>query len=192
MQRLIAIKVISPSAEPGKLRSKNPSFVRNVLLVIALWNWKSALLSIMLRAPVFAIAAARSGLRAITATVLVEVAVSAVNAGFLASIVQLMRNFRPLWVSALVIIIGVPTAGQALEWWVHAYRGTPHRHTAVLVSSVIAAVSALFNWYVMCQGNLLVGANRTSFLEDLRQLPVAIARFLSVGPLWLFRKFTAS
>jgi len=192
MRGILPTETASSPATCDQLGARIVRIPRHLLLVIAHWNWKSAILSIMLRAPVFAIAAARTGLRAIAATVLVEVAVTAFNAGFLASIVQLMRNLRPLWVSASVIIIGVPLAGQVLEWWVHTCRGTPHRRAAVLVSTIISAVSALFNWYAMRQGNLLVGAERTSFLEDLRRLPQAIAGFLTVGPLWLVRKFTAS
>jgi len=181
-----------PPQRSGQPKRAITEIPRGVGLVIAHWNWKSAILSIVLRVPVFAIAAARGGLEIIAVTVLIEVAVSAFNAGFLASIVQLFCNFRPLWAAALVITVVVPVVGQGLEWWIHACRGTPHRHTAVVVSSLISLISALFNWYAMRQGTLLVGAQQRSFGEDLRRLPLAIARFLSVGPRWLVRKLTAS
>lgn len=153
-----------------------------------IWNWKSALLSIILRVPVFAIATLRSGAEAVAGAILTEAAVCAFYAGFYAALVQFLRNRKPVWLVAIVIGVVLPTLGQVFEYAVHAWHGTPHRLAAVIVSSVLSALSSLFNWYAMKQGTLLVGRERSSFSSDLRRIPVLILRFILLGPRWIGRQ----
>lgn len=153
-----------------------------------LWNWKSAALSIILRVPVFAVAAARRGLAAVFLAVLTEAIVTGFNAGCYAAVVQALRNRKPVWLTALIISVGLPAVGQGVEYQVHLWRGTPHTVPAVIVSTVLAALSSLFNWYAMKRGTLLVGDEGSSFLSDLRRIPVLLARFLLLGPRWLGRR----
>lgn len=153
-----------------------------------LWNWKSAILSIMLRVPVFAVAAARRGLAAVFLAVVVEALVCGFNAGCYAAVVQAVRDRKPVWLTALFLCIGLPALGQVIEYQVHAWRGTPHTTPAVIVSTVLAALSSLFNWYAMKRGTLLVGEEGSSFSSDLRQIPWLLYRFLLLGPRWLLRR----
>jgi fructose-specific phosphotransferase system IIC component len=156
--------------------------------VALFWNWKSAVLSIMLRVPVFAVAASRRGLEAVTAAVVTEAVVCGFNAGCYAAVVQAIRNRKPLWLTALLVAVGLPFLGQVIEYQAHAWRGTPHRIPAVLVSTVLSALSSLFNWYAMQRGALLVGNEGRSFSNDLRQMPSLLGRFLMLGPRWLLRR----
>ena len=156
--------------------------------VLVLWNWKSAILSAMLRVPVFAVGAALRGLEAAVAATLAETVVCAFNAGCYAAVVQVLRNKKPVWLTAFLITVGLPAAGQLLEYEVHAWRETPHRTIAVIISSVLSAVSALFNWYAMKHGTLLVGGEGDSLSEDLRRIPSLLGRFLLMGPRWLLRR----
>src|ERR1700733_4536459 len=73
------------------------------------WNWKAALLSAMLRAPMFLVATLRQGLEAISIAVLVEAIYSAAISGCYGAFVQKLRNARPLWVSGLLILLVLPT-----------------------------------------------------------------------------------
>jgi hypothetical protein len=158
------------------------------ITIIALWNWKSALLSVMLRVPVFAVATARRGLEAMTAAVVAEALVCAFNAGCYAAVVQAIRNRKPVWLTATVITVILPAIGQVIEFQVHSLRMTPHRVPAVIVSSILSAISSLFNWYAMRQGTLLVGDEKSSLGSDLKRLPLLIGRFLLLGPRWLLRR----
>jgi len=153
-----------------------------------LWNWKSAVLSIMLRVPVFALAAARRGLGAILLATLIEAAVCGFNAGCYAAVVQGLRDRKPVWLTALFISVILPAIGQVIEYQVHVWRGTPHAIPAVIVSTVLAALSSLFNWYAMKRGTLLVGGEGNSFSTDLRRIPLLLYRFLLLGPRWLLRR----
>ena len=160
------------------------SFVR----LVTLWNWKSAVLSVMLRAPVFAIVTLRHGPEVVAGTVLTETVVCAVNAGWFAAIAQVLRNRKPVWLVATVISVIVPACGQVIEYVVHLWHQTPHRLAAVIISTLLGGIAQLFNWYAMKHGSLLVGGERSSFAADLRRFPVLFARFLWLGPQWLARR----
>jgi len=155
--------------------------------LIALWNWKSAILSVILRVPVFAVVAIRRGPDVVAAAALTEALVCGFNAGCYAAVVQAIRNRKPVWLTALLIGVGLPAVGQVIEYSVHTWRGTPHTVPAVIVSTILAALSSLFNWYAMKRGTLLVGNEGGSFSSDLRRLPLLIGRFLLLGPRWVLR-----
>ncbi len=177
-----------PESDPGARQS--PFLDRRLwpLNLLVLWNWKSALLSVLLRVPVFAAATVQRGAEAVVAAVLTEAAVCAFNAGCYAAVVQVLRNRKPVWLVATVIAAVLPAIGQIIEYAVHTWHRTPHRVIAVIISSVLSAISSLFNWYAMKQGTLLVGDERSSFSADLRRLPLLIGRFLLLGPRWLSRR----
>ena len=156
--------------------------------VIALWNWKSAVLSIMLRVPLFAAVVVRRGVEATAAAILTEAIVCGFNAGCYAAVVQALRNRKPIWLTALLISVGLPALGQIIEYEAHAMRGTPHRVLAVIISSVLAAISSLFNWYAMKKGTLLVGGEGKSFSRDLASIPKLLGHFLLIGPRWVMKR----
>ena len=156
--------------------------------MIVLWNWKSAILSIMLRVPVFAVAAARQGLEATAAAIVMEALVCGFNAGCCAAIVQVVRHRKQVWLTALFISVGLPALGQVIEYEVHAWRGTPHRTIAVMVSTFLSGISSLFNWYAMKQGTLLMGDEGRSLSHDVSRIPKLVGDLLLIGPRWLIRR----
>jgi hypothetical protein len=169
-------------------RDQEPTGARQLSLplnVLRLWNWKSAILSVMLRVPVFAIATMRRGPEAVAGAILTETAVCAINAGWYAAIVQILRNRKPVWLVVTVISVIVPLSGQVIEYAIHAWHETPHRVAAVVVSTVLGAIASLFNWYAMKHGQMLVGGERSSFASDLRSMPVLLFRFFLLAPRWV-------
>jgi hypothetical protein len=158
------------------------------LKFLSFWNWKSAVLSVILRVPVFAIAAMKHGPEAVAGAVLTEAAVCAVNAGTYSSVVQFLRNRKPVWLVATVVTVALPVCGQIVEYFVHLWHGTPHTTVAVMISSVLGAISYLFNWYAMKQGTLLVGGEQSSLGSDLKRIPVLLYHFFLLGPRWLGRR----
>lgn len=155
---------------------------------IAFWNWKSAILSVAFRIPVFAIVTMRRGFGAMTGAVLAETAVCALYAGFYAAVVQYIRNRRPVWLTAFIIAVILPALGQVIEYEVHTWRSTPHRMIAVTISSILSVLSSLFNWYVMRQGTFLIGSEGSSFAKDLKRFPLLLWRFLLLAPRWLMQR----
>ncbi len=123
-----------------------------------------------------------------TGAVLAETFVCAIYAGFYAAVVQYIRDRRPVWLTGFMIAIVLPVLGQVSEYEVHTLRATPHRITAVTISSILSVMSSLFNWYVMRQGTFLVGRERSSFIADLRLFPLLLWRFFLLGPRWLMQR----
>jgi hypothetical protein len=164
---------------------KKPS--AGLKLLLSHWNWKAAVLSVSLRAPIFAVGTLRRGAAVLGAAVLTETAVSVFNAGFYGSIVQLLRNRKPLWLTGLLLVIAIPALGQAIEFAAHSLNHTPHRQVAILASSLLSALSALFNWYAMRHDALLVAEERTSFGRDLKRLPGLIVKFVWLVPKWIVK-----
>jgi len=150
--------------------------------ILFLWNWKSALLSVILRGPIFLAAAVRQGWQASLSALLTESVFCAITAGFYGAVVQTLRNAEPEWLTVLFLTTVVPAAFQVLEYLLHWARGTPHLRIAEIVSIVVSAISALFNWYAMRRGTLLVGGEGGSFGMDLRRLPRLILNFLLAVP----------
>src|ERR1700743_499985 len=72
------------------------------------WNWKAALLSVMLRAPIFLVATWHRGLEAISVAVLVEAAYSAAISGCYGAFVEKLRSAQPVWLSGLLILLVLP------------------------------------------------------------------------------------
>jgi hypothetical protein len=165
-------------------------FVR-VMKLLLFWNWKSAVLSVMMRVPVFAVAAMKHGPEAVMGAVLTEAAVCAVNAGTYSSVVQVLRNRKPVWLVATIVTVVLPVCGQIVEYFVHLWHKTPHTTAAVIVSSVLGAISYLFNWYAMKQGTLLVGSEQSSLGSDLKRIPLLLYHFFLLGPRWLGRRLGA-
>jgi hypothetical protein len=172
-----------------KVRPTSPeASTPSALPKLALWNWKSAILSICFRVPIFAILTMRKGVDAMTGAVFAEALVCAFYAGCYAAVVQYIRNRRPVWLTAFIIAVLLPAFGQVIEYEVHAWRSTPHTILAVTISSILSILSSLFNWYAMKQGTLLVGSERSSLGTDLKRFPILLWRFLLLGPRWFMQR----
>jgi hypothetical protein len=146
------------------------------------WNWKSAWLSILLRAPIFVAATVRRGFRATISAALIECLFCAASAGFYGALVQSLRDAEPQWLTIVFLTIAVPAIFQVFEGLLHWLRGTPHWQIAEIVSLLVAALSSLFNWYAMRQEVLLVHGEGGSFGSDLRRLPRLLLDFVSELP----------
>ncbi len=116
------------------------------------------------------------------AALITESAFCAISAGFYGAIVQTLKNAEPEWLTGIVLAFLIPALFQGIEYLLHWMRGTPHLRIAELVSLIISGLSALFNWYAMRRGALLIGNEGASFGSDLGRLPRLIYGFLAVLP----------
>lgn len=156
--------------------------LRRPYQLLQLWNWKSALLSIILRGPIFFVAGIRQGWADAVAALLAESIFCALSAGFYGAVVQTLKDAEPRWLTGVFLTVVMPIIFQVLEYLLHWFRGTPHLRIAEIVSLVVSGVSALFNWYAMRRGTLLVGRGSGGFGGDLRRLPLLLFGFLAVLP----------
>jgi hypothetical protein len=156
--------------------------------ILFFWNWKSAWLSILLRAPIFLVAAAGRGVPAAFSAVLTECFFCALSAGFYGALVQNLRDAEPEWLTVLFLALVVPAVFQVFEFLLHWFRGTPHLKAAVIVSMIVSGISSLFNWFAMRRGALLMGSEGRSFGSDLRRMPGLIVAFIAIVPRWIARR----
>jgi hypothetical protein len=157
--------------------------IRNIckagMCVVGSWNWKAAILSATGRAPVFLISTARFGLRAMSVAGSVELVFRFLLSGVLAGVTQNVRSIRPLWRALVCITVLIPSASLVLDWLVHRMMHTPNLKTGIWASLVISVITALFDWYSMSRGVLIVGEEGKSFAADLSLLPSLIAGFVT-------------
>jgi hypothetical protein len=158
------------------------ALIRHPMRLVTLWNWKNALLSIILRGPIFLIAGLRQGWEAGLAALFTESVFCALSAGFYGAVIQILKDAEPQWLTGLFLAAVIPMVFQVLEYLLHWFQGTPHLRVAAIVSLVIGAISALFNWYAMRRGTLLVGGEGKSFGGDLGRLPRLFFGFVAALP----------
>jgi hypothetical protein len=156
------------------------------------WNWKTALLSASLRAPLFFVATLRHGLRAISTAVLVEAFYSAFMSGCFGAFVQRMRNTRPRWASALLIVVILPAILLWFDYLLHLYTRMPNLKGGMWAAATLCVLSSLFNWYLMKRGNLLVGTAARPFAADLKRMPRMVFDFVVLVPRCCYRLLRSS
>jgi hypothetical protein len=156
--------------------------------LLLLWNWKSAVLSMILRGPIFFVAAVHRGWRSALAALLTESIFCALSAGFYGAVVQILKDAQPQWLTGLFLTVAMPLSFQVLEYVLHWFLGTPHLRAAGIVSLFVGSISAFFNWYAMRRGTLLVGGEGGGFGGDLLRLPRLFLGFVAVLPRRIARR----
>ncbi|SEG53491.1 hypothetical protein SAMN05421819_3359 [Bryocella elongata] len=154
------------------------ALIRRPQTLFSVWNWKSALLSITLRGPIFFGAALSKGFGAAFGALLAETLICALGVGLYNALVQTLRRAEPLWATGVLLSLVFPGCVQAIEYTIHRLRGTPHLRTAAIISLCVSGISTLFNWYAMRNGALMVGPDSSGLLSDLRHLPRLILGFV--------------
>jgi hypothetical protein len=156
------------------------------------WNWKAALLSAMLRAPVFLFATLRQGPEAISVAVLAEAVYSAAISGCYGAFVQKVRNARPFWASGLLILVFLPGALLGFDYLLHLYTRMPNLRGGMVAAGTLSVLSSLFNWYLMSRDSLLVGKEGHSFASDLKRMPRMVIDFIAWIPRHGYRLMRSS
>ena len=193
---------MTPNRAATRLRTGPPTVAEALLSVvrdpigrlIRDWNWKSALTSTVLRAPIFFFVNLSAGRKAAVGALLTELVLRSLTSGIYGSLTEALRDAEPNWLAGLTASVLMPFANHSLELLVHWLRGTPKLAHSILDSVCFTVFSTLFNLYAMRRGALIVGENQQSLGHDLRRMPRLIGGFLATGPLaihrWLKRRGT--
>jgi hypothetical protein len=151
------------------------------------WNWKSALMSGLVRGTLYLVAASRGALHQGVQAAAVELLYIAATAGFFAAIQQEMLDTEPQWLANLVIVLAVPLGSQTTDYLVHSLARTPNLKIATLSTLIFSLLSASFHLHVMQNGAMLVGKHGRSFASDMKRMPRLIATFAAQPVLWVLR-----
>jgi hypothetical protein len=190
------MREFSPPRLPSQVAAEQPLNVVDALSDLARhpartflysWNWKAAMLSATLRAPIFLVATLRRGLEAISVAVLVEAAYSAAISGCYGAFVQKLRNARPAWASGILIVIVMPLILFWFDYRLHRLTGMPNLKGGMVAAGVLSLLSSLFNWFLMSRSSLLVGKEGHSLGNDLKRMPRLLLDFIAFIPRHCYR-----
>jgi len=148
--------------------------------LLAAWNWKTAVISVLIRATLFFTTNLRSGRGSALRASLVEAGFAIFAAGLLGAVTQRVRHAQPLWATALAVWLGMPVLLLSMQAAVHNAFGTPHMKAGLIVSFCMAAFGSGFNWYAQLRGVLVSGPESAG--GDLQALPGVLLDFLLAGP----------
>ena len=87
--------------------------------LIKKWNWKSAILSTILRSVLFFLTNLIAGLPAALAAMTTEWVYRGVTAGFYGALTQALSDVEPPWAGALAVLVLLPIANHSVEFFVH-------------------------------------------------------------------------
>jgi hypothetical protein len=146
--------------------------------VISYWNWKCALMSATVRSIVYLAALAHTGRRGCLSIVLVEMAYVALTAGIYAGMQQKALSLRNRLIGNLIVVCGVPSLAQLLDWLAHRAAGAAVPGRATLAVCIFTTLSALFHLHVMRRGAFLTNHCGGSLIEDFCHMPRLIAGFM--------------
>ena len=182
----------TPDAPPptNTLGEAWANLLRNPSLFIRYWNYKGAILSGLLRAPIFLITylIGKEGWKLAIGAALVQFTFRFFFAGIGGALIQGFRRVEPPWKALLTILMIVPLISHLLEFvfqFAFAYVTQTNDHTdeAIVRSICVSIISALFTLFIMRRNVMIVGeAESKSLLHDITRLPVLIFEFCAFIP----------
>ena len=166
------------------------NLLRNPSLFIRYWNYKGAILSGVLRAPIFLVTylLGRESLKLAIGAALVQFIFRFFFAGISGALIQAFRRVEPAWKALATILLLVPLVSHLFEFvlqFAFAYfTGTSdHTDEAIVRSICVSIISALFTLFIMRRNVMIVGeAESKSLLHDIARLPIMIFRFMAFIP----------
>ena len=159
------------------------------------WNWKAAVLSALLRAPIFFFTYffKKEGVKVALGAALAQSIFRFVFGGVNGSVIQSFRRVEPAWHAVLTVPLVLATFSHVIEYIVQYFYdqnvGSKGKASAIAVSVIISIISAVFNLFAMRRGALLVkDESRQSLGRDLIRMPWLIFEFISFPLVWTYKR----
>lgn len=157
---------------------------------IRYWNYKGAILSGVMRAPIFLVTylLGKESIKLAIGAALAQFAFRFLFAGVGGTLIQSFRHVEPAWKALLAVLLIVPLISHVLEFGVQALfafvTGTQdHTGSAILRSICVSIISALFTLFAMRRGVMVVGdEDSKSLMNDISRLPLIIFDFVAFIP----------
>ncbi|HMJ09009.1 MAG TPA: hypothetical protein VK468_08390 [Pyrinomonadaceae bacterium] len=163
---------------------------RDPALFIKSWNYKGAVLSGLLRAPIFFITylVGRESIKLALGAALLQFTFRFAFAGVGGTLIQSFRRVEPAWKALLAIMLIIPFISHLFEFTLQAcfayLTGTQdHTDEAILRSITVSIISALFTLFAMRRNVMIVGDEESrSLLHDIWRLPRLVFEFVAFIP----------
>ncbi len=159
------------------------------------WNWKAAVLSALLRAPIFFFSYIfkKDGLKLAVGAAVAQSIFRLIFGGVNGAIIQSYSRVEPAWHAVLTVPLILATFSHLVEFVVQTnydkQTGVSGGGRAVAVSILVSVISAVFNLFAMRRGALLVkDESQQSFWRDLWRMPWLALEFISFPLIWTWRR----
>ncbi len=153
------------------------------------WNWKAGLLSALLRSPIFLAAYLwkKEALWLAIGATLLQFVFRMVYGGVNGALIQAYTKVEPAWQAVLTVPIVLAIFSHIFEFVLQTgydyVMGTSSKGKAIIASVIVSAISALFNFFAMRRGALLVkDEKQQSLMKDLKKFPLITAQFILFVP----------
>ena len=164
-------------------------------MLVLRWNWKAAVLSALLRAPIFFITYVfkKDGLKLAIGDAIAQSIFRFIFGGVNGAIIQSFSKVEPAWHAVLTVPLVLAAFSHLIEYVVQTLydnqTGVNGKGKAIAVSIIISAISAIFNLFAMRRGALLVkDESEQSIWRDLKRMPWLALEFISFPLIWTWRK----
>lgn len=173
------------------------NLLRNPKLFIRYWNYKGAIMSGAVRAPIFLITylLGKESLRLALGAAFVQFVFRFLIAGIGGTLIQSFRRVEPAWKALITILLIVPLISHFFEFLVqstfaHLTATNDHTDEAIVRSICFSIISALFTLFIMRRNVLIVGDSESkSLFSDIAKLPALIFEFTMFIPLEILSMF---
>ncbi|MGI8811083.1 MAG: hypothetical protein ACR2IH_00965 [Pyrinomonadaceae bacterium] len=154
------------------------------------WNYKGAVLSGCLRAPIFFMTylIGRESIKLAAGAATLQFIFRFLFAGIGGTMIQSFRRVEPAWKALLAILLILPIVSHLFEFALQAsfaYATSTQDHTdeAILRSITVSIISALFTLFAMRRNVMIVGdEDSKSLLHDISRLPFVVFDFVAFIP----------
>ncbi len=165
------------------------SLVRDPGIFIRQWNYKGAILSGGLRAPIFLVTylLGKESIKLALGAALAQFIFRFLFAGLGGALIQAFRRVEPAWKALVAILLIVPVISHLLEFMLQFsfayFTGTSDHYEGIVRSICMSVLSALFSLYIMRRNVMIVGeAESKSLLSDIKRMPLMVYDFLAFIP----------
>jgi len=186
----IAIDQTDIFVPPGTLTEAWTSVFRDPAQFVRHWNYKGAILSASLRAPIFFITylIGNESLKLAIAVSLVQFAFRFLFAGLSGAVIQSFRRVEPPWKALDSVLLVIPFVSHLFEYllqaaFVYVTSTADHTNTAIVRSVCVSIISVLFVLFIMRRNVMIVSeAESRSLLSDMKRMPALIFEFTMFIP----------
>ena len=187
----------TPNASTETIGEALKGVWQNPAQLVRQWNYKGAIMSGSLRAPIFLITylVGRESIKLALGAALVQFIFRFIFAGVGGALIQTFRRVEPAWKALLAILLIVPVISHVFEYFVQTgfvyfTQTGDHTDAAILRSVCISILSALFSLFIMRRDVMIVGeAESQSIWSDLAKFPILTFEFMAFIPLEIIKMF---
>lgn len=151
------------------------------------WNWKSALGVGLVRGAACLLVLPGLALHARLSFGLVEFVFVLATSGFSTALQQQSLEVKNRQLGWILCVLVIPFVALGLDAGVHLWLNGAIGMQIGLMAVIVTLVSAMFHWFIMSKGAMLVGEQARPLSEDLLAMPRLTVQFVTEPALAMWK-----